>query len=306
MGEVVDKVIVRIKGGVGNQLFQFATARQLAIWENSELYFDLSFFRNEKFKDVYRLNKFNINYKVADPEIVAQLKNKQNTPLFYRLLNKTNIANPYNKSTHWKQSHLNKYLQSGLTAPISVYLDDWFAKPSNFEHIREVLLTEIAPTTISEQTKVWQEKIENTNSVSLHIRRGDYLTNPHFHNLSLNHYIKSVRYFEERLDKPSFYIFTDDSVYAKKELSHLKNIHLVDSNNNRLNDYSTNGDMEDLFLMSRSKHNIIANSTFSWWGAWLNSNSEKIVIAPRRWFDNKEAQDKYEFDNLIPKNWIKL
>lgn len=306
MGEVDNKVIVRIKGGLGNQLFQYASARQLAFKENKELYFDLSFFDNEKFKGVYRLDKYNIDYKIADSELVAMLKNKQNTPMLYRLLNKINISSPYNKPTHWKQNQLDQYLQGTLKAPKSVYLDEWFANPSNFENIREALLAEIIPCALSQDTKVWQSKIDDTNSVAIHIRRGDYLTNPHFHNLSINHYLKSIRYIVKRVEKPSFYVFTDDLDFANDHLSHLQNICFVDSNNKRQNNYSTYGDMEDLYLMSRCKHNIIANSTFSWWGAWLNANPDKIVIAPNRWFDNKDAQDKYDLGHLVPKEWIKL
>jgi hypothetical protein len=302
MGEV----IVRIKAGLGNQLFQYATARRLAINENREIYFDLSFYNDDKFNGIYRLDKYNIDYKIASSEIVAKLKNKQNTPLFYRLPNKINIANPYNKITHWKQKQLNQYLQGKLKVPKSIYLDDWFARPYNFGNIREVLLSEIVPNALSEASKNWQDEIENTNSVSIHIRRGDFVSNPHFHNLPVSHYINAINYIKARVHSPSFFVFTDDLEFVKNELSHLDNICFVDSNNQKQNSYSTYGDLEDLYLMSKCKHNIIANSTFSWWGAWLNNNPKKIVIAPKAWFNNKEAQVIYNKGNLVPAEWIKM
>ena len=158
---------------------------------------------------------------------------------------------------------------------------------------------------LSDETQAWKRKIDDTNSVAIHIRRGDYLSNTHFHNLSMNHYLDAIQYINERVDKPVYFVFTDDLDFVKAQFSHLQAIHFVDSNNNKQNSYSTYGDMEDLFLMSRCKHNIIANSTFSWWGAWLNSNPEKIVIAPKKWYDNKNAQYSYEKGKLIPENWIK-
>jgi spore coat polysaccharide biosynthesis predicted glycosyltransferase SpsG len=80
----------------------------------------------------------------------------------------------------------------------------------------------------------------------------------------------------------------------------------VDTNNERQNKYSTYQDIEDLYLMSKCNHNIIANSTFSWWGAWLNTNANKVIIAPQKWYDNRKAQKEYEHGNMIPDNWIKL
>lgn len=305
MGKVNNLVVVKIKAGLGNQLFQYASARQLAINENKELYFDVSFYNDNKFKGIFRLDKYNIGYEIADQQIVDRIKNKQNTPLFYRMLNKFKIANPYNKPTHWKQKELNKYLQGNLEAPEHIYLDDWFASPCNFGNIRDILLAEIIPETLSEKTKVWQIIIENSNSVSIHIRRGDYLTNPYFHNLSINHYLESLKYINERVESPVYFVFTDDLDFVKNHFSHIQDIYFVDSNNKRQNSYSTYGDMEDLHLMSKCKHNIIANSSFSWWGAWLNNNKNKIVIAPRNWYDKQKAQKKYEKGNLIPEDWIK-
>ena len=140
------------------------------------------------------------------------------------------------------------------------------------------------------------KQINSENSISIHIRRGDYLTSPHgvgFVNIcSLDYYLKAIDYINERIIEPKYYIFTDDFDWATNNFF-IDNAEYVNINKDE-------NSWQDMYLMSQCKHNIIANSSFSWWGAWLNNNSEKIVIAPKKWWEY------FDKDDVVPDDWIKL
>ncbi len=134
--------------------------------------------------------------------------------------------------------------------------------------------------------------IKNSNSVSLHVRRGDYLKIKNINVLDVDYYMKAVDYIKKNVEKPMFYIFSDDLDWCKNNLGFLNNCNYVDL---------TQTEIDDLKLMSFCQHNIIANSSFSWWGAWLNQNPKKIVIAPKEWLINDPGSS-----NVILSDWIKL
>ena len=137
------------------------------------------------------------------------------------------------------------------------------------------------------------------NSVSIHVRRGDYLTNPvtfQTHGLcDIDYYKKAIDEILDLVDKPHFFIFSDDQSWAKSNIIFGAPTDYV-MHNNSLKNY------EDLRLMSYCRHHIIANSSFSWWGAWLGNNPEKIVIAPKKWFNDP----KIDTTDLIPDTWLRL
>ncbi|NCQ11249.1 MAG: alpha-1,2-fucosyltransferase, partial [Bacteroidetes bacterium] len=139
----------------------------------------------------------------------------------------------------------------------------------------------------------------NSNSVSLHIRRGDYVDNKYFAQIPLEYYYNSIELIENKFPNSSYYVFSDNLNWVKNNFKTNVNLHFVDAN-----DSST--DFMELYLMSKCNHNIIANSTFSWWGAWLNKNPDKIVIAPKVWFGDKTAQENYKNGQHVPNNWIKM
>jgi hypothetical protein len=138
--------------------------------------------------------------------------------------------------------------------------------------------------------------ISSTNSVSIHFRRGDYLTNPSVMDLGiceLEYYYKCVDNLAKIVPDPHFFILSDDPEWVTNniKINYPKTIICINLNNN---------DSEDLRLMSLCKHNIIANSSFSWWGAWLNSNPDKLVFAPKKWFNKTDRTA----EKLIPDTWI--
>ena len=152
---------------------------------------------------------------------------------------------------------------------------------------------------LSTSSIVYEEQIKESNSVSLHVRRGDYvtskLTNEIHGTCSLDYYQKAVSMIESKIKNPVFYLFSDDIPWVKDNFSFIENKKFI-----QLDDETPPHD--EIHLMSLCDHNIIANSSFSWWGAWLNNNKEKIVIAPFKWFNDKS----FDVTDLNPKSWLCL
>ena len=146
---------------------------------------------------------------------------------------------------------------------------------------------------LNNPTREMAHLAKTTNSISVHVRRGDYLQlSESFGLCSLDYYEKAIAYFQEHVFNPRFLFFSDDIEWVKE---HLK------CDNARFVSWNTGEDSwQDLYLMSQCRHHIIANSSFSWWGAWLNPSVEKIVIAPKRWFNYIPNYD------VLPEKWIKL
>jgi hypothetical protein len=142
-------------------------------------------------------------------------------------------------------------------------------------------------------------KIQASNSVSVHIRRGDYVLNKTanaFHGvLSIAYYKKALNHIKANVAKPKIFLFSDDPEWVRKNFSFIGRFDLVDFNRGELS-------YRDMELMSLCKHNIIANSSFSWWGAWLNLNKDKIVIAPKKWLRDESVP----LNDIIPESWVSL
>jgi len=170
-------IIVKIKGGLGNQLFQYATAKSLAMKLHTDLFLDLSFFDAERYKGIFRLDKYRTEYKIADQKLIDELKNKDGSNILLRIAKKINLRSCYNKKTHWRELHLEPYITNNIKTCNSIYLEDWFANQRFFNNIRDTLLEEFNPKELSKETLVWGKEIEKCKPVAIHIRRGDYLTN---------------------------------------------------------------------------------------------------------------------------------
>lgn len=140
------------------------------------------------------------------------------------------------------------------------------------------------------------ERIQNTESISIHIRRGDYLQSEwlesHLVIKGIDYYNKALDYINRNIQNPTFYIFSDNIEWAQNNLK-IKNAVYINHNSGKNSCF-------DMYLMSLCKHNIIANSTFSWWGAWLNKNKNKIVLMPEKWLNTKDC------GGIFPDNWIKI
>jgi hypothetical protein len=239
------------------------------------------------------LSKFNICTTHATLKEVKKFHKSKYIDFIFRKLDQNNIK-VSNKIFEKKPFYFDEKMLSLTTG----YLDGYWQSYKYFDDIREVLLNEF--TLVNEmnlENKLICKKITELNSISIHIRRGDYVKekkNMTIYNVfGLEYYHQAIEFISKKISNPYFFVFSDDLDWAKKNLQ-LTNVTYVDVN-------LTQNPENDLILMSKCKHNIIANSTFSWWGAWLNQNSEKIIIAPRKWMSTVES-----LDDLYPDDWIRL
>lgn len=291
-------IIVKLKGGLGNQLFQYALGRHLSEINNTNVKLDISFFETYKLH-AYSLKPFHIKEIIASPQEVDKL-------VFYK---SGALEEFIRRQLHRPRRFASTYIGEKepyfdpeiLKLSDDVYLDGYWQSEEYFSSISEIIKNEfVVKTSPLGYNKKLLNLIESCNSVSLHVRRGSYTIPPfsEFHGTcSLKYYEKGINYISEFIEQPTFFIFSDDLAWARENIK-LKHRTIFVGHNNALNDF------EDLRLISFCKHQIIANSTFSWWGAWLNSNPEKIVITPSQWFLNENYNSKTH--DLIPKNWIKL
>lgn len=288
-------IIIDIKGGLGNQLFQYALGRNLSLLNKQELKFDISHFNKKACARKYSLNNFNIAGKIATK---AEIAKYTNTPVIIRYVHK---LLPYYRRPLINQK--GTVFDPNILLAKDAYLSGYWQSEkyfiSNATTIKKDLL--LKKNKLSElRSNQYFKKITDSNAVSVHIRRGDYVTNPKtnkkFGILPMEYYKKASQHIESKVKTPlHYFVFSDDITWAKKNIS-------FENNPITFVEQETNKDYIDLMLISLCKHNITANSTFSWWGAWLNSNPDKITIAPKQWVvhGNKDVSD------LIPRDWIKV
>jgi len=299
-------VISNIKGGLGNQLFQYATGLAIAIRYDAVYKIDLSFFENEKYSNAFSLNNFNIPYSIANIQDYEALINTRSSPLLYeRILTKLKVQNKFNKRTHIIDTFGFKPSKNILKAKPPCYIEGWCVKEIYFTNIKEHLGKIYTPKNpLTNNANYYLDQISSCNSVSIHIRRGDYIGNDFFETVPLNYYKLAISEISKKVEKAIYFVFSDDLNWAKSNLSDIVNCQFVDLPS--INNYNGKCDIEDFFLMKNCKNNIISNSSFSWWAAYLNENPDNIVISPKKWYKNKIYQDSLELYSIFLKNWIIL
>ncbi|MEY4440678.1 MAG: hypothetical protein RLY49_304 [Candidatus Parcubacteria bacterium] len=284
-------IITKLKGGLGNQLFQYAFGRYLAEKNKDILKLDIIGLQQNS-KDTlrfYLLDKFNITSEIADYNEISPIKNP------FGFLSK---AFRFLKTKLLRKFYI-RFEKHLLKLKGNIYLDGYFQSELYFKEIEPIIKKEFTlKNPLSQLTQKIEEQIRNASaSVSIHIRRGDYVTDPSaaktHGTCNLNYYAQAISKVSSSIVNPTFFIFSDDIEWVKENLK-VKSATYVSNPN--LTEY------EELILMSKCKHNIIANSTFSWWAAWLNSNPSKIVIAPKQWRKDIDS-DKLQ---ILPKTWIQI
>lgn len=296
-------IIVLLKAGLGNQLFQYATGRALSIKLQTELKIDLTFYDNPINSRLLRLDIFSLPYSIAQNTEIKKFKNKTSNYLIRKLNTLGLELYSYNKPSHIFE----KDLLSIVNYEKDYYIEGWFADQCFFKEYRPLILKDLNnETLISRNYNPVLYLIENTNSVSVHIRRGDYLLLDYFYDLPIDYYLKAIGLLRKKINNPNFFFFSDDISWVKKSFAHIDNSFFVEGCNVSDQQGRNISDLSELMLMKKCKHNIIANSTYSWWGAWLNTNKEKIIIAPKKWFNDIRAEKKYQEGSIVPNNWIKI
>lgn len=284
--------IIKFNGGLGNQMFQFAFARALETKTGVSVIMDMSFF-DKKYSRPYELDVFKAKVSKVE-DFWTKLKLSLIWQFRKKLQGKKLMGLGFYCEPHF-QFDLTLFRLSPNT-----YIEGFFQSEKYFslikEDIRNFFQFKSKPDEFNQHLI---DTIANSNSVSLHIRRGDYVQKKRYQNLyatcSLDYYKKGVEYIAEKTANPKLFIFSDDTSWVKQNLN-LPYECIFVSNNSGAKSY------EDMRLMSLCKHNIIANSSFSWWGAWLNNNKEKIVIAPKKWFND----EKIIQTDVIPETWVRL
>ncbi|WP_262964917.1 alpha-1,2-fucosyltransferase [Methylobacter psychrophilus] len=290
-------IITRLQGGLGNQLFQYAIGRALATRLGRPLLMDITTIIPEAPSRHYDLGAFQINesfvsglHKFCTRWVGSQRLGQLFQSLFIPA----------------KSYRLIRDVEAGYDPDIfrphdgSIILHGYWQSYRYFNEIADQLKNELgfrfAPDL--DNAKLIAE-IESVASVCVHIRRGDYVSNALFaDNLgvcSIDYYQRATTEIVAQVNNPHFYVFSDDPEWARSNLNFPGPTSIIDHNLGK-------SDVEDLRLMTHCKYFIIANSSFSWWGAWLASYPNKLIIAPSRWFN----KDKIPIEDRIPATWIRL
>lgn len=288
-------IIVKLIGGLGNQLFQYALGRNLAIKNNCQLKLDISAFQEYKLRK-YSLNHFNIEETFATEDDKNEVMKKRH---FYRLTSKIRNKKEPEFKNYYHEKHFH-FDPEVLNIQGNAYLDGYWQSEKYFIDVSKRIKSEL---TLKEELDIENLKvaqdIKESSSVGVHIRRGDFvndsLTKAIHGVCDLSYYHSAIENIISRIKEPVFFIFSDDHQWAKDSVKIKYPCKHIDFNNADKN-------YADLYLMSLCDHNIVANSTFSWWGAWLNCNPQKTVISPSRWFKSEE----FNTIDLYPQDWVKL
>ena len=285
-------IIISFCGGLGNQMFQYALLRKF-VFLGKEVKADLSFYSKQNVPS-YQLEKiFGIKLPLATKEEINSLKDNLT---FLRKVRR--FFHIFWKNTDVQQVYFD--FNKKIFNLDSAYLEGYWQSEKFFLDVKDSLLEEFSFSKISSSNRTFLKEMKNLNLVSIHVRRGDYESNPHaqkFHgNIStIKYYQKAIEHINSHTKNPFFLIFSNDLDYVEKEFTFLKNKKIVSINKNE------NSHL-DMFLMSQCNHNILANSSFSWWGAYLNMTPNKIVICPKKWVNNKQLDSP----DIVPENWIRL
>jgi len=290
-------MIVNITGGLGNQMFQYAFAYSFSQQVNAGFMLDARLFESCDLRK-YELNHYCIGEELASDSDVQRLK-YQPEKLLQKILRHLFSKPKLLAKTFYIEPSF-QFDTSVFNKQNDVYLEGYWQSEKYFLDYREALLKQFTlKDPIHSKTKYYEQYININESVSLHIRRGDYVSNERtnsFHGVcSLAYYEKAVELVSNRLGKPNFFVFSDDLAWAKAHMDFIEKVTFIQLDKMTI-------DHEEMYLMSKCRHHIIANSSFSWWGAWLNKNPTKIVIAPSQWFQDKTVNTS----DLLPDTWICL
>ncbi len=296
-------IVIQLLGGLGNQMFQYACGRALGYKFQTKLIFDtsqLSIRKNISGITIrsLELDIFNLDIQEANKDELKKIK-----PFLYKIVNVLAIKiglHGIRTSKYFIEKDFS-YSSSIEKVVNNCYLSGYWQSFRYFQNIESLIRHEfIFSKDLDKRNQDIVNKIKNENSVSVHLRHTDFVDNK-FHDIhgtcSLEYYNKAIEYITGNVKTPFFFIFSDDIKWAQENLKLSYKSEFISGNTGKES-------YIDMQLMSLCKHNIIANSSFSWWGAWLNSNPDKIVIAPIQWFTTETLNARTV--DLIPEAWIRL
>jgi hypothetical protein len=284
-------IVIKLMGGLGNQMFQYAAGLSAAERLGTELKMDLSWFDSLEEVDTprfYELDNFNLKQEFVNKNDFV-LKNDGF---------KNRLMNIRKKQLNfYKESQFN-YSDNFLNIKNNTYIEGYFQTEKYFNDIRDdVIYSFTFKNKASVKSAKIIDQIKNSDSVSLHVRRGDYVSNKSankFHGLMGEaYYKKAIALINKKIKNPKYFIFSDEIEWVKNSFDLPKNSVYITHNKSGI---------EDMRIMIECKHNIIANSSFSWWGAWLGLQKDKVVIAPKLWFLDSNTNTS----DVIPERWSQI
>lgn len=286
-------IIVQLQGGLGNQMFQYAAARALADRLNKFLYLDISAFDYDRQRD-YNLACFP---NIADPVMSNKVHDKLVHVKSYLKRLQGDNGEVTHSSYNEEPDKFNRYVDIVNHNKDIVFLTGYFQSEQYFSCISEKIKEKFILNLPGKFGKLSQE-MQKSESVAVHVRRGDYVTNPNaakmYKHCTMEYYQRAINYIANNTTKElKLFIFSDDILWAKNHFLKIEGVTI-----SYIDPLSIECPEVDLLLMSKCKHQVTANSTFSWWGAYLNSNPQKIVCTPERWYNHHCNGD------LIPDSWV--
>ncbi len=291
-------IISKLAGGLGNQMFQYAFGKNLALKYNTTLKLDTSFLldrsprSNFTFRD-YDLDVFNIDDKIASENEINKFTKRLNWRIADRILNKViGFKKNFIIEPHF---HFSK---ACFNAQDNCYLEGYWQTEKYFIAIKEELKNKYfvfrAPLSFHGNNLLTQ--IHSTNSIAVNVRRGDFVNNPFHGTCSPDYYKQAEEIISAKINNPHFFVFSDEINWAKENLLFSHPVTFVGK------EYNGKKYQDKMRLMAACKHFIIPNSSFAWWAVWLNTCEDKIVIAPKAWFPANKTGNQ----DIIPSKWITI
>ncbi|HEY6019083.1 MAG TPA: alpha-1,2-fucosyltransferase [Candidatus Paceibacterota bacterium] len=280
-------IITKLQGGLGNQLFEYAFGRRLAIENQTELKIDLASYLTDPQRS-YELGVFNIDATIATPDEVGAFVGTTHAGKKIKRL-----VGHYNLNNYIQEPHF-AFWPKALSTKSPAYLEGYWQSEKYFKPIETKLRQELTlRTPLCGEAETMRARISSSRSVSLHVRRKDYIDSQ-FLELTPEYYQKAMGRIRSAEAEPSYFVFSDDVSWARQNLALPTSTVFVSTLGLR--------NYEELFLMSYCKYHIVANSSFSWWGAWLDPNPHKLIVAPKRWF----ISDVHDTKDLVPPQWFTI
>jgi hypothetical protein len=293
-------IVSKIKGGLGNQMFCYAAGRAVAQHHGVDFKLDVRGYPDQDGRH-FELGRMTIRAETAGPDELARFERHHPRHMLNRMARKLRFWRSYGQTLYFQQRGYAfdpEFRKVGAEA----YLEGLFQSEKFFESAADTLRGEfvVRGEYLDERNLELAGRMKSCTSVSMHVRRGDYVDSPRYRHVvspcSVAYYREALEWVRSRVVKPEVFVFSDEPDWCRNHLPLGANTTVV----------SINGPDQpwlDMHLMASCKHHIVANSSFSWWGAWLGRSEEQIVIAPARWLNPDSPLDGRD---IVPDHWIRL
>ncbi len=296
--DTMSTIVIRFNGGLGNQMFQYALGRSLSTLPGTRVLFDMDFFDlppGEHTPRAFGLNAFHAQCDRATPTQIGLAKQRGSSLRAW-----LHAIHPRLALDRSRRERGFAFDPTVLDHSGTAYFDGYWQSERYFNRVVQTLRQEFRfRLPLDPERAAWAERIQERPSVSVHVRRGDYISHPaasaHFIPCDETYYDAAMNNLLQVAPNAEFFVFTDDPLWARNHMRTTNTLHFIAADPGA-------PAAADMHLMSLCKHHIIANSSYSWWGAWLNNKPGKQVIAPIRWFTDPSMDTR----DLIPPTWARL